>query len=228
MNILPFARRCLLAAALASTAAQAGPLIELSADASRPAANDLLRASVYAEASGGNPADLARKINQDIGEALKLIRSHPSVTVKTGQQSTYPVYGQNQKVESWRNRSELLLESKDQATLSELLGKLQAMRLALGQLTQLPSPATRAVAEDEATRDAIRAFRARAGLIAEQFGKPYKIKQLNVQQQGSQPPPMPMFRAAKTMMAAEAAPMPIEAGESQVTTSVSGQIELAD
>ena len=36
-----------------------------------------------------------------------------------------------------------------------------------------------------------------------------------------------MFRAAKAMMA-EAAPMPIEAGDSQVTTSVSGQIELAD
>lgn len=226
MRIAPLAA-ALFAGSLLVTAAQAGPLIELSADASRPAANDLLRASVYAEASGSNPADLARKINQDIAEALKLIRSHPSVTVKTGQQSTYPVYGQNQKVESWRNRSELLLESKEQATMSELLGKLQAMRLALGNLTQLPSPATRAVAEDEATREAIRAFRARAGLIAEQFGKPYKIKQLNIQQQGSHPPPMPMFRAAKAMMA-EAAPMPIEAGESQVTTSVSGQIELAD
>ncbi|KAB2912152.1 MAG: DUF541 domain-containing protein [Dechloromonas sp.] len=64
--------------------------------------------------------------------------------------------------------------------------------------------------------------------VADQFGKPYKIRQLNVQQQGSHPPPMPMFRAAKSMMVAEAAPMPIEAGESQVTTSVSGQIELAD
>ncbi|PKO90093.1 MAG: cyclic nucleotide-binding protein [Betaproteobacteria bacterium HGW-Betaproteobacteria-12] len=226
MRLSPIAA-ALFAGSLLATTAQAGPLIELSAEASRPAANDLLRASVYGEASGSNPAELARKINQDIAEALKLIRSHPTVTVKTGQQSTYPVYGQSQKVDSWRLRSELLLEAKDQATMSELLGKLQAMRLALGHLTQLPSPATRAVAEDEATRDAIRAFRARAGLIAEQFGKPYKIKQLNVQQQGSQPPPVPMFRAAKTMMA-EAAPMPIEAGDSLVTTSVSGQIELAD
>lgn len=227
MHLAPLAT-ALCAATLLATAAQAGPLIELSADASRPAANDLLRASVYAEAGGSNPAELARKINQDIAEALKLIRNHPAVTVKTGQQSTYPVYGQNQKLENWRVRSELLLESKDQASVSELLGKLQAMRLAVGHLSQLPSPATRAAAEDEATREAIRAFRARAGLIAEQFGKPYKIKQLNIQQQGSHPPPVPMFRAAKTMMAAEAAPMPIEAGESQVTTSVSGQIELAD
>ncbi|HEX6736547.1 MAG TPA: SIMPL domain-containing protein [Azonexus sp.] len=225
MRLAPLA--VLLSLTLSATA-QAGPLIELSAEASRPAANDLLRAGVYAEASGANPAELARRINQDIAEALKLIRSHPAVSVKTGQQSTYPVYGPNQKVENWRIRSELLLEAKDQPTMSELLGKLQAMRLALGHLSQLPSPATRAAAEDEATREAIRAFRTRAGLIAEQFGKPYKIKQLAVQQQGSHPPPVPMFRAAKTMMAAEAAPMPIEAGESQVTASVSGQIELAD
>lgn len=227
MRLTPLAA-ALFAGSLLASAAQAGPLIELSAEASRPAANDLLRASVYAETSGSNPAELARKINQDIAEALKLIRSHATVSVKTGQQSTYPVYGQNQKVESWRVRSELLLESKDQATMSELLGKLQALRLAVGHLNQLPSPATRAAAEDEATRDAIRAFRTRAGLIAEQFGKPYKIKQLSIQQQGSHPPPVPMFRAAKAMMAAEAAPMPIEAGDSQVTTSISGQIELAD
>lgn len=227
MRLAPLAAALFAGSLLASTA-QAGPLIELSAEASRPAANDLLRASVYAEASGSNPAELARKINQDIAEALKLIRSHAAVSVKTGQQSTYPVYGQNQKVESWRVRSELLLESKDQATMSELLGKLQALRLAVGHLNQLPSPATRAAAEDEATRDAIRAFRTRAGLIAEQFGKPYRIKQLSIQQQGSHPPPVPVFRAAKAMMAAEAAPMPIEAGDSQVTTSISGQIELAD
>ena len=227
MRLAPLAA-ALFAGSLLASAAQAGPLIELSAEASRPAANDLLRASVYAEASGSNPAELARKINQDIAEALKLIRSHAAVSVKTGQQSTYPVYGQNQKVESWRVRSELLLESKDQATMSELLGKLQALHLAVGHLNQLPSPATRAAAEDEATRDAIRAFRTRAGLIAEQFGKPYRIKQLSIQQQGSHPPPVPVFRAAKAMMAAEAAPMPIEAGDSQVTTSISGQIELAD
>ncbi len=224
MRIAPVA--ALLLAALGAPA-QAGPLIELSVEASRPAANDLLRASVYAEASGTNPAELARKINRDIGEALGLVRAYPAVTVKTGQQNTYPVYGQDQKLDSWRVRSELLLEAKDAAALSELLGQLQAQHLALGHLRQLPAPATRAAAENEATRDAIADFRTRAGLIAAQFGKPYKIKQLTVHQQGS-PPPVPMFRAAKSMLAADAAPLPFAAGESEVVTRVSGQIELAD
>jgi uncharacterized protein YggE len=91
----------------------------------------------------------------------------------------------------------------------------------------LPSPETRRQVEDEATREAIRAFQSRAAVIAEQLGKSWKIRQLNVQQGGGMP--IPMLRAARgVMMAADAAPAPLEAGESLVTTNVSGQIELAD
>jgi len=217
----------LFASTLLALGAQAAPLVDLAASASLPAANDLIVATVYAEASGANPADLARKVNQEIGEALKVIKSKPSISAKSGQQHTYPVYGQNQKVENWRMRSEIILESKDQAGVSELLGQLQQMRLAVGNLVQQPSPATRRTVEDAATREAIAAFQGRAKLVAEVFGKPYKIKQLQIQQNGSHAP-VPMFRGSKGMMAAEAAPMPIEAGESQLTTTISGQIELAD
>ena len=216
----------LLVGSLAATA-QAGALVDLSANASRPAANDMVRASVYSEVSGKNPAELAQRVNADMAEALKLIRAKAGVSVKSGQQSTYPVYSQGQKIDGWRMRSELVLESKDQGSVSDLLGKLQQMRLAVGDVSMLPSPETRRQVEDEATREAIRAFQSRAAVIAEQLGKGWKIKQLNVQQGGGMP--MPMMRAARgVMMAAEAAPAPLEAGESLVTTNVSGQIELAD
>lgn len=217
----------LIAGCFAAATAQAGALVDLSAQASRPAANDMVRASVFSEASGKNPAELAQRVNADIAEALKLIRSKPGISVKSGQQSTYPVYGQAQKIDSWRMRSELVLESKDQGGVSELLGKLQQMRLAVGEVSLLPSPETRRKVEDEATREAIVAFQSRAAVIAEQLGKSWKIKQLNVQQGGGMP--IPMMRAARgVMMAAEAAPAPLEAGESLVTTNVSGQIDLAD
>lgn len=217
----------LITGCLAAATAQAGALVDLSAQASRPAANDMVRASVFSEASGKSPAELAQRVNTDVAEALKLIRSKPGISVKSGQQSTYPVYGQAQKIDGWRMRSELVLESKDQGGVSELLGKLQQMRLAVGEVSLLPSPETRRKVEDEATREAIVAFQSRAGVIAEQLGKTWKIKQLNVQQGGGMP--IPMMRAARgVMMAAEAAPAPLEAGESLVTANVSGQIELAD
>jgi len=217
----------LLGSSVVCAAAHAGALVELSAEASRPAVNDMVRASVYSELSGKSPAELAQRINADIADALKLIHAKAGVSVKSGQQSTYPVYGQSQKIDGWRMRSELILESKDQSSISELLGKLQQMRLAVGDVSLMPSPETRHVVEDEATREAIRAFQSRAAVIAEQLGKSWKIKQLNVQQGGSMP--MPVVRASRAvMMAAEATPAPIEAGVSLVTTNVSGQIELAD
>ncbi|MFZ1246669.1 MAG: SIMPL domain-containing protein [Azonexus sp.] len=215
----------LLVGCMAGATVQAGALVDLSAEASRPAANDMVRASVYSEASGKNPAELAQRVNADIAEALKLIRAKAGVSVKSGQQATYPVYSQAQKIDGWRMRSELVLESRSQGSVSELLGKLQQMRLAVGNVNLLPSPETRRQVEDEATREAIRAFQSRAAVIAEQLGKTWKIKQLNVQQGGGMPRPM---MAARAVMVAEDAPAPLEAGESLVTTNVSGQIELSD
>ena len=217
----------LLTGALLCTTAGAATTVDLTAEASRPAANDMVRATVFAEASGNNPAELARRVNQDIAEGLKVIKAKPGITVKSGRQSTFPVYGQNQKIDSWRIHSELILESRDVAAVSELLGQLQQMRLAVSGVNQLPTPETRRKVEDEATRDAIAAFRQRAAVVAEVLGKPYVICHLSVQQSG-QMPPMPMLRASRAMAAEAAAPIPLEAGESLVTTTVSGQIEVAD
>jgi len=216
---------CALLLATLATGAQAGTTIDLAADASRPAANDLVRVTLFSEASGPSPAEVARKVNGEINEALKWIKTVPAVTGKTGNSSSYPIYGKGRGIESWRLHSEILLESQDPAAVSELVGKLQN-RLALGGITLLPSDSTRRQAEDAATRDAIGAFHSRARVIAEALGKTYRLKHLSVSQSG-QVMPMPMLRSAKAM-AAEAAPLPIEAGESQVSVSVSGQIELAD
>ena len=208
-------------------AALAGTLIDLSAEASRPAANDQIRAAVYSEATGQSPAEVSRRVNQEVAEALKVIKSKSGVTVKSGQQSTYPIYGKEQKIDGWRMRSELIVESKDLAAVSDLLGKLQQMKLAVGNVTQMPSAETRRQVEDETTRDAIRAFQARAAVVADQMGKKWQIKQMNIQQAGQYP--QPMMRAARGVaMMADAAPAPLEAGESQLTTNIHGQIELAD
>ena len=72
--------------------------------------------------------------------------------------------------------------------------------------------------------EAIAAFKVRVGVVAETLGKSYRIKQLNINTGNRFV--QPVFRSAARPLAAEAAPMPVEAGESQVTASVSGQIEL--
>jgi len=213
-------------ALLGVSVARAGTLVDLAAEAARPAPNDQVQAVVFAEAQGSNPAELATRINREIAGALQVIRAKPGVSAKSGNQSTYPVYGRDQKIEGWRMRSEVILESRDLGKVSELLGELQQRKLAVGQVSQMPAPETRRKVEDEATRDAIRAFQSRAEVIAGALGKTWKIKQMSISQHGGAQP-VPVFRGAKAMFA-EAAPAPLEAGESQLTTTVSGQIELAD
>lgn len=213
----------LFASLLATSAFAATTTIELSAEASLPAANDLVRATVSAEASGTTPGELSRQVNGLIADALKTAKAYPSVKTQSGGTSTYPIYAKNGKIESWRMRSDLSLESSDMAGLSALLGKLQTS-LGVSNLVLQPSTETRKKAENEAMLDALSEFKSRAKVIADALGKPYHIKQLSVNTSGRIV--QPMFRAAAKSMLSEAAPMPMEAGESQVSATVSGQIEL--
>lgn len=211
--------------ALAESARAQGVVIDLSAEASRAAANDMARATAYVEAGDAAPAELAKRVNGAIAAALQTAKNYPAVKTRSGATHTYPNYGKDGRITGWRMRSELLLESGDMAALSELIGKFQA-NLAVGNLMLMPAPETRRKAEDDAMLDAIAVFQAKAKLAAGALDKPYRVRRLSIAQVG-QPPVIPIMRSAR-MAAAEAAPAPIEAGESSVSVTVSGQIELPD
>ncbi len=203
-----------------------GIVVDLNAEASRLAPNDLARAQAYIELGDSTPSALAKKVNTIMQSAIATSRTYASVKVRSGNTSTYPVYGKTgRSIESWRMRSELLLESKDQAALSELLGKLQT-QLAVGQLTLEPSEDAARQAENEAIADGIAAFNARAKIVADSLGKSWRILHMNVNHTSGMPPPRPMLMRSKAMMAEVAADMPVEAGESRVSVTISGQIEI--
>jgi predicted secreted protein len=127
-------------------------LVELSSEASRPATNDLMQATVSAEASGASPGDLSAQINQSVAEALSAAKAFPTIKIKTGNTTTYPVHSKQGKIESWRMRSDIVLESSDATVLSGLLGKLQKS-LTVTSLIASPSHETRRKAENEAMID---------------------------------------------------------------------------
>lgn len=228
-------RRALLLLAVATlpvcaaeTAKAAGTLIDFRVEVQRPVANDLGRASAYVELTGSDPAEIARKVKTVVAEGLATAKAQPGITVKSGGTHTFPLYGKTGRViENWRMRSELLLESRDAAALSSAIGQLQGKGLAIGNIHFAPAPETRRQAEDDATIEAIAAFNAKAARIAATLKKPYKIRTMNLNGGSNFPQPYPLARGA-AMMAAEAAPMPVEAGESTITVSVGGQIELTD
>lgn len=217
--------------ALSATAAEdpnkTGTLIDFRLDVQKSVPNDLGRASAYVEATGSDPSEVARKVKAALAEGLALAKAQTGITVKSGATHTTPIYGRNSRnIENWRMRSELLLESRDAALLSATLGKLQAT-LAIGTLQFVPAAETRRTAEEEATLEAVEAFKAKAERIASAMRKPYRIRHMNLNGSSHFPAPYAMARGAMAL-AAESAPMPVEAGESTVTINVSGQIELLD
>lgn len=225
--VLPFAAALLMTTSpiLAQTPS-APPTVELSADASRRAPNDLASASAFHEATGTDTAALAREVNAVIAQALETARAYPDVSTRSSAVSTFPVYAQDgRSIEAWRLRSELHLESRNIAALSELLGKLQGA-LAISSLVLQPAPETRDATSDLAVTDAIRAFEARAASVSSTLGKNYRIRSLVIDYGSSRQPVFPPMRAMA--MAADAAPMPIESGETDVSVGVTGTIELLD
>lgn len=218
----------LLAAPLLAADAGSTRTIEFSADASRPAANDQVVAVLYVERTGTDAAALAREVNRVAAAALDTARPYNGIKTQSAGTSTWPVYGKEGRgrIESWRMRSDIRLEGRDVATVSELIGKLQST-LALAQVVMQPAPETRRKAVDEATVDALHAFEKRAELIAGTLGKRYRLYQIVVSETGT---PMPIYARmrAAPMAAADAAPAPLEGGESQIGVNVSGRVELLD
>ncbi|WP_332674765.1 SIMPL domain-containing protein [Aromatoleum sp.] len=213
-----------LSAVAHPSAEPAIPTVELSAEASRPAPNDMAIANAYFEASGTDPAKLADHVNGTVASALEEIRRSPDIKVKTAGTGTYPVYGKDgRRIETWRMRSELQLESRNLPALAKLLGKLPAS-LAVSGLVMQPAPETRKNVADQVATDALRAFQVRAKTIADTLGRAYRIRQLSIGYGGGQP-----IRPMKSMaFRAEAAPMPIEAGETEIVVTVNGTVELTD
>ena len=214
--------------AVAADSKPSGTLIDFQAQAQRYAPNDLGNASMYFEADGEKPGELARRVNQIIANALATAKTHTEVKVKTGSSNTYPVYAKNSRsIESWRMRSELLLESRDAAALSELIGKLQSS-LAVGSLNFSPAPDTLRKIDDATALDALAVFQDKASRYAAALGKPYRIVSINIGSNGVSPAPTRYDNMRMKSAMSAAAPLPTEAGESQIIVSVSGQIELLD
>ena len=211
--------------ALAAPDKPAGTLIDFQAQAQRTAPNDLGMANAYFETTGPHPGELAGKVNSALATALATARAVKGVSVRSGNTHTTPIYTKgSRQIEAWRMRSELLLESRDATALSELLGKLQAT-LAVGQINFSPAPETRRKIEDAVALDAIAAFQEKAASYAAALKRPYVIRFMNIGTHGAVPP-APTFRAVA--MSADMAPMPIEAGESNIVATINGQIELGE
>lgn len=198
-------------------------VVSLSANAEREVPNDLMRVQLMVEHQAPRAADVAQKVNADMSWALDALKGERKLKYETRQYSTYPMYNKH-KIKGWRASQQLLIESEDFARLSNVILRLQD-RLQVKDMRFAPTRATRKRVEDALIGEALEAFKARARLVQENMqSSAYQLVDLSVNTQGHYEP---MYRSNMKMMAmsADAAPA-VAGGTSNMTVSVSGQIQL--
>ena len=82
-------------------------LIQLQADATREVTNNQMEAVLFTELNSTSPAQLSQNITKVLNEAMRQAAKYPQVKVSTGAQSTYPVYDDKNKLQSWRSRAQI-------------------------------------------------------------------------------------------------------------------------
>lgn len=197
--------------------------IRLQAQQTESVSNDTMHVTLSTYAELRDAAELAKRINSDMEWALALAASYTGVAVSTGGYQTYPVYRDNVQ-KGWRGQQDLELEGADTRRIGELTGRLQE-KLQVKGIRFSVSEAKREAVENRLIGRALDAFKTRAGLIGDNLqAHSYRLVDLDINTAAQRPPvPYPVRMSAARM---EAAPVAVEAGESDITVTVSGTIEL--
>ena len=218
----------LLAAAAAPAAAhESDPAmhrVSFQVERSREVANDWATAVIGVTDEDSDAARLADRVNQTMRWALGVAKEASGVEVRSGGYQTHPVH-ENGKITRWRASQELLLESGDVEALSTLLGKLQS-RLLLRSISFGVSPETRRETEETLVAEALTAFQARAKRVRERLGaRDHALVSLSIHTPTGGLPPRPMQMRA-SFAEADVAPPAFEGGQSTLSATVDGTIEL--
>lgn len=231
-------RRFILSSVLLSSAVlahvQAQPveslnyqIINLQAEASREVSNDEMQAILFIEKSNRQPAELAAQMNQLMSQAIQTARKYPQVKVKTGSQSTYPIYdADNRKLKEWRGRAEIQINSQDFKAASQLISELQ-QNFQTESISFSVSDQQRKTVENELMIEASKNFQQRAQAVSKAWNKnQYTLVNLNLNTNNYFP--QPMVRSSMSKLAsAEAMPVQdMSAGESKISVSANGSIQL--
>lgn len=201
--------------------------VQLSASASVEVQQDLLTLTLSVTREGADPAALQNQLRQALETALAIAKPQAqsgAMDVRTGQFSLQPRYNRDGKITAWSGSTELVLEGRDFARIGSTAGKVQTLVISNASFSL--SREARAKAEADVQASAIDRFKQRATEIARGFGfASYGLRDISVSASdaGFMPRPRAMY-AAKAMEADAAVPM--EAGKTSVTVTVSGNVQL--
>lgn len=220
----------LIFALAASSVARAGDdslrynQVRLQAQQSESVSNDTMHVTLNTYAEMQDAGKLAARINNEMNWALEKAKQYSDVKVSSGSYQTWPVT-RKEVTTGWRGQQNLMLESQDTESLSQLTGELQG-KLKVKSMSFSVSDEKRIAVENRLIDVALNAFKVRALIVGENLNaKGYRIVDINVGTSAQRPPVMYQARMASVSMEASDS-VAVEGGESDVQVTVSGTIEL--
>jgi predicted secreted protein len=216
-------------AAQSAEASMPEGVLVLSANASVEAAQDWmsLTLSVAREGADANAVQVQLKqaVDAALAEARKRVKPG-EVELRSGGFSVSPRYGNKGTVTGWQGSSEVVIEGRDMGAIAQLSGRITSMTIA--RVGYSLSKEVREKLEAEATAQAIGRFRTQAADYARQFGyASFSLREVNVNAEGAMSAPEPKMRMlAMSARASSDEALPVEAGKSSVSATVSGSIQL--
>ncbi|WP_225617025.1 SIMPL domain-containing protein [Variovorax sp. 38R] len=203
-------------------------VLQLSASGTVEVQQDLLSMTLVttrdAAEAGTVQSQLKTALDAALAEAKK--NAQPGqLDVRTGNFSLSPRYTKDGKINGWQGSTELVLEGRDFARITQTAGRIST--LSVGNVGFGLSREQRAKTETEAQNIAIDNFKQKAGELAKGFGfGGYTLREVSVNANDSGPiRPRVMAMQAKSFSAADSA-VPVEAGKTNVVVNVSGSVQL--
>lgn len=210
-------------------AVQQAPELTLQASASVDVLQDTVHITLATELEADSQSNATAALSALLDEAVQRTQGAKGIQVHTSGYNVWPNTDDKGKIQNWRARGEIMLESKDFAAASALASKLSD-KVAISQIGFSLSREAREAVEQKLLKQAADAFLARAQAAAVAFGySGYRVQQMDLSGGGSEMPyPRPMSAMAKGTLGSAAgySDAPLEAADVTVTLSVSGKVAL--
>jgi predicted secreted protein len=205
-------------------------VVQIAASGFTEVPQDWLTMRLNTTETGPDALTVQNQLKAALEVALRVARAQAQpglLEVRTGQFNLYPRYNNTGKVNGWQGTTELLLEGRDIARITETAGKIST--LTLGGVSFSLSRQARQQLESEVQAQAIERFKTRAAEVAKGFGfAGYTLREVAVSStdQVNDMPVQPRLMAMQAKSAMSEMAVPVEAGKITVNVVVSGSIQL--
>lgn len=189
-------------------------------------ANDEVRATLYKKAQATDAKTLAKTLNTAVNAAVAIAKRYPSVQLKTGQQNTYPRYDKNDKIIGWTGQANIELKSTDFTATSQLIADLQET-LVMDNLSFGVSEPKKDQLERQLMIQASKAFQDQAKVMTGAWdAKGYRVINVNLSTGNNYPRPIYGAMMKSESMDSSVPSQSFESGNSTITVTANGTIEL--